>query len=331
MKPPVRIAILEKHGGLLTWHHDLAAGFRACGAVVFPINLRVSNWSEFVEKRCHPSTSIHNIKIQARIATELAACQPNLVVVLNRAGLPAAAAELWRSALPAATPIVGWLCDHMGTLPPDEIPAFDGLYYFDSASHPYMAAIYAKTRARLAHLPLAVNQTRFPLRSSPATQRRPRFVFAGNCTPDRLATIARLRAMGTPIDVYGPHSGEWRYPWRNRSYSADSLSRLYAKHLACLNLLQAANTRNGLNLRVFEIACSGGIGTYPDVPDLITCFEPDREILTYRTLDELPTIMTRLQRDLAWADTVIKAGRKRVLAKHTYDKRAAQMISDFAL
>ena len=327
--PSPRVAIIEKHGGLLTWHHDLAEGFRQCGATVFPINLRVSTLSEFLEKRRRHGGPVQNTAIQARIARQLAACRPDLVIVLNRPGLPAATTTLWRAALPASAKIIGWLCDRWDALPSGEAPAFDGLYYFDSSCHAGMSVAYAGTAARLSPLPLAVNPQRFPFHEIPAKARRPSLVFAGNCTPDRLAALARLRTSGEPVEAYGPHSGDRLRPWRSRSYSARALSRLYATHLASLNLLQNGNTTHGLNLRAFETPCSGGIGLYPDVADLPACFEPGREILTYRTLDEIPDLMARLRREPQRADAIVAAGRRRVLAEHTYAHRAARMLRDF--
>jgi spore maturation protein CgeB len=329
MSATPRVAIIEKHGGLLHWHHDLADGFRQCGAAVFPINLRASNWAEFLERRRSGCAPIDNSVIQARIAGELAACGPDLVVVLNRPGLPAAAATLWRDALKPGAAMVGWLCDHWINLPAGERPAFDGLYFFDSASRAGMEGEYAGTTARLALLPLAVNPGRFAASNIPAAARRSSLVFAGNCTPDRHDAIARVRAAGEPVSIYGPHAGNGVRFWRNRSYSSASLARLYGSYLASLNLLQFGNTRNALNLRAFEIPCAGGLGTFPEVLDLPGCFEPDREILVYRTLEEFPEIMARLRRDPSIADAIIAAGRKRVIAEHTYTHRAARMLSDF--
>jgi spore maturation protein CgeB len=330
MPVALRIAIIDKGGGLLTWHLDLAEGFRRCGALVLPLYLRASTWAEFVAKRRSGASHEANPSTQIRIAHELSAFQPNLIIVLNLTGLPGAAVQLWRDAIPRGTAIVGWLCDRGDSLPPGYSPGFDGLYYFDTSDRAGLAAEYASTAARLAHLPLAVNPDRFPLCTTPTAARRPVLVFAGNCTAQRREAIARLQAAGEPVESYGPNSGHRFRFWRNRRYSQSHLARLYGSHLACLNLLQSGNTHNGLNLRAFEIPCAGGLGTYPDVPDLPACFEPGREILVYHRLEELPEIMARLRREPGTADAMIAASRKRALSEHTYVHRAARMLHDFA-
>ena len=113
-----------------------------------------------------------------------------------------------------------------------------------------------------------------------------------------------------------------------RSDSSATIADLYRSHLVGLNLPQPGNTERGLNLRAFEIPAAGGIGTYPDVPDLPRCFEPGREILVYRSPDDLARQFDELRRDPERAAAMIRAGRDRVLRDHTFEQRAHTILRD---
>jgi spore maturation protein CgeB len=321
----IRVAILAKHGGFLRWHADLAEGFSQIGAHVCSINLRPSGFHEVREKIKTSCSTFNNQAIQHRVAAQLKAAKPDLVIMMNRPGLANAAHELWRTVIPRKSLIVGWLCDSWEEIPASDAPNFDILFYFDSASRSPMARAYQDV-SKLHHLPLAVNPARYPCHALPAKNRDPHLVFAGNCSANRKKFFHSLGAVGENVEIYGPKSNDLSRFWRNRCYGSTALSRLYGKYLGTLNILQATNTVNGLNLRAFEAPCAGGVGLYPDVKDLRLSFEPGKEILTYRTVNEIAEIMARLRKDPDKADAVYLAGSKRVLAEHTYRNRAAQIL-----
>ena len=50
-------------------------------------------------------------------------------------------------------------------------------------------------------------------------------------------------------------------------------------------------------------------------PDLEACFDPSREVVVWRSPDELNEIYARLRHDPAWAARVGEEGRRRVLAQ----------------
>lgn len=58
-----------------------------------------------------------------------------------------------------------------------------------------------------------------------------------------------------------------------------------------------------------------------DNPDLPRAFEPGREILTYRSAAEAASWIRRLRREPGLAAAIGRAGRRRVLAKHTWRAR----------
>jgi hypothetical protein len=125
----IRVAILAKHGGFLRWHTDLAEGFAQIGAHVNSINLRPSGFAEIRKKIKTGCSTFNNQAIQHRVATQLNAAKPDLVIMMNRPGLTHAAHELWRTVIPRKSLIVGWLCDSWEEIPASDAPNFDILFH----------------------------------------------------------------------------------------------------------------------------------------------------------------------------------------------------------
>jgi len=322
----LRIAVVGKSRSILTWLDDTLDGFRRCGAAPVAISFQADTVAERLSQKRGEGKELRNPEIVKRSAAELAAADPDLVLVLNKGALPAAAAEAWRAAIRPGVPLVGWLCDCLNRFPQDHVPCFDSVYFFDSHCEPVLEAFYQDRPTRIDYLPLAVNPDRYPFREAPHP--RPRLVFAGKCSPHRHERFAELRAAGLPIDLYGPGAGNRLRPWRNRRLSSATIADLYRSHLVGLNLPQPGNTERGLNLRAFEIPAAGGIGTYPDVPDLPRCFEPGREILVYRSPDDLARQFEALRGAPERAAAMIRAGHDRVLRDHTFEQRARTILRD---
>jgi len=323
------IAILEKQGGVLSWHEDLADGFRSQGAKVTTIQLRPTTFAEYQTKWRTHASSLTNQAIVSRISNELAKLQPDLVIVLKQAGLPLSTLDAWRSALRTDVPLIGWLCDHLTRWPEENDPCLNGVYYFDSASRPILQNAYANHTTRLQHLPLAASPLRYASANIPFYQRKRRLVFAGKNTRSRKQQIAAYRKAGGDIDTFGPLADTGLLLWRRRNLSPTCLARLYSSYYAVLNLLQSPNTLNGLNLRAFEIPAAGGLATYPLVPDLAEAFIPGEEVLAYRDLGDLKDQINELLKHPARASEIATAGRARFLREHTFAHRARRFLEDW--
>lgn len=333
MVRPVRVALLEKSGGVLSWHQDLSNALGAQGATVVPLQIRPAQLAEYREKwrtKVHP---LANTALVTRVAADLRAHQPDLVLLLNQPGLPPETIETWRSALPPGVPFVGWLCDHLEALPAHIAPNLDGVYYFDSATRPRLESAYsvpsARPGARFTHLPLAVDPARYAGTPIPFEQRHRRLVFAGKNTFTRRQLIAGYRVLGGRIDTFGPKARNFFRPWRSRRLAPAALARLYTRYFAALNLLQPPNTVHGLNLRAYEIPAAGGLSTYPLTPDLPSAFVPGEEVVAYRDLADLKNQIDALLSAPARAAAIAEAGRARVLREHTFAHRAARILRDW--
>ncbi|MGE0417939.1 MAG: glycosyltransferase, partial [Acetobacteraceae bacterium] len=78
---------------------------------------------------------------------------------------------------------------------------------------------------------------------------------------------------------------------------------------------------NGLNQRHFAPYILGTPVITDAQPDIPHCFEPGTEMLVYEDAANLNDLYAALRRDPARAAIVGEAGRRRVLAHHTYAHR----------
>ncbi|MEP4079754.1 CgeB family protein [Haloferula sp.] len=321
-----RVVVLGKGRSILTWFEDLQKGFEQAAAEVRGISIQAESGQERLVQKRDGLKELENPKVLERIRVELEEFSPDLIVVQNKAGIPAVACESWGEILKNSQ-LVGWLCDNLNEVPTRLEACFNRVYYFDSGCIPALEKFYKNNQGVMFdYMPLAVAPERYPLVSEGS--RKQSMVFAGKCSPHRLEFFEKIRKKGLPLEVYGPGCGDWLRPWRGRRISAASLAKLYAGHVASLNLLQPGNTERGMNLRAFEAPCCGGVGLYPAVADLPRCFEGGKEILVYEDLDGLADIVSELLGDAGQVDAVAKAGRARVLAEHTFKHRAEQMLKD---
>jgi spore maturation protein CgeB len=322
---PRRILIIHKGGRVHTWCEDLRLGFAALGHDAVAVAVRDRTPEERLVERRDGLRMLANPATIRRLADAIRSHRPALVVFLNHLGLPGDAHDALRKAADGA-PIVAWLADHAEKIPPDILPNFDSIHAFDSATVPVLEKFYQRTSTRIGFLPLAVNPERFRDCSRPWAERRRGLVFVGNHTADRLALIGELKSTGAQVASYGPRAAAgWRV-WRKRRVAPDATARLYGSHQVALNMLQFPNTIHGVNLRAYEIPACGGLGCYPDTPDLTHSFEPDSEILTYSNALSLAEKIALLTPEAA--DSMFVRARKRILAEHTYQHRARSLIHE---
>ena len=87
------------------------------------------------------------------------------------------------------------------------------------------------------------------------------------------------------------------------------------------------SARNSSNLRLYEVTGVGSCLITDWKMDIGRNFEPDKEIVTYRTAEECLEKVTYLLDHENTRREIAIAGQKRTLRDHTYDRRAPQLIS----
>ena len=115
-------------------------------------------------------------------------------------------------------------------------------------------------------------------------------VVAGSYYGYRQYLVERLMRAGAPMALYGPRPPRWASEAIKRAHSGryivkEEKSRILGEGLACLNCT-ALSEGDSLNCRAFEIAGACGLQLIEDKPSVVSCFEPGKEVLIYRSVDD---------------------------------------------
>lgn len=151
--------------------------------------------------------------------------------------------------------------------------------------------------------------------------------FVGSWSPKRDLVLRHLADF--ELAVYG-------YDWEKSSVGLQDKSRGPAHNISELPFLYNYSKINvnvtmeqgvtSLNMRVFDvIACEGFlISDYK--PDFEELFDMDKEIVCYRSVEELPGLVDYYLKNEKERKEKAAAARRRVLREHTYKKRAQYII-----
>jgi spore maturation protein CgeB len=162
------------------------------------------------------------------------------------------------------------------------------------------------------------------------TQSNQSVVVAGNWYAFRQALVRRLMSDGVDVALYGSSPPYWSFPEIREAHSGryivrDEKSRIFGEALACLNSFQYSEG-NSLNCRAFEIAGAGGLQLIEHRPAIEQCFEPGKELLVFRTYEELLDLIERARSVPEEMLRIREAGARRALAEHTYRHRLETIL-----
>lgn len=326
VRMPARILLLGKRGSLVLWLENL---HRACirlghAAQVFAINGDSLGSRLRVKWQGRDSASAD--WMLARFEQTLARFRPDLVLAAGVFGVPPAYYRTLQ-AMARRPLIAGLVGDRFPADSRERANACDRLYFTDTRFfHDAEAAGFTTTGC---YLPLAVDPELFA--PGPAA-RHPEMLFIASRTPFREAVVRGLDSSALIIGTdWSGLARDGIHRVQNQKIGRNHLIRFYQRHQAVLNVRNEANVEHGLNQRSFEPLACGALVLNDDLPDLPLCFDPGREILVYRDADELNVLAERVRRDRAFAVGVAEAGRRRVLAEHTYGHRVRVILNDLNL
>jgi spore maturation protein CgeB len=131
---------------------------------------------------------------------------------------------------------------------------------------------------------------------------------------------------GRPLSITGIGSAS-NLPANVKLHSGRAwhdLSPVFASSLINLNCTPWPRS---CHHRVFQTTASRALSVTDWREDAISLYEPDREVVYFRSLDELPEIVDRFTAEPAAARKIAEAGYRRFLAHHTAAHRMAEFSS----
>jgi len=140
--------------------------------------------------------------------------------------------------------------------------------------------------------------------------------FAGACYGWRPKFIEGLRKYGIHVECFGKG-------WKNGALSDQEMIKLYSQSRINLGFAGVGYSRRLMCLkgRDFEVPMSGGLYLTQDNPELTSVFDVGREILTYQDEADCARIISELLKYPNRAEAIRRAGRKRCLREHSWEKR----------
>jgi spore maturation protein CgeB len=142
-----------------------------------------------------------------------------------------------------------------------------------------------------------------------------------------------MKAGVKDIKLYGQRPPRWakeevKRLFLNKFIVKEEKSYHFGSSFACINST-AMSEGNSLNCRTFEIAGSGALQIMEYREALRDCFEPEKEIVTWSSFDELIDKISYYRNNPQRAMEVRQAAYNRALKEHTYQHRLSNIINTF--
>ena len=315
----MKVFVVGKRGSVTHWAEDAAAGFEAAGHEARFGSTRSPGLHRSIEHILLARWA--GVPRVVHLGRAIARFAPDLILVVTAYHTPAPILE-YLAALPNRPPMLGWVGDRFSAEHGRIAALLDGVAYTDTGLLALHKQLDFSCQAIL--LPHAAN-ARLHAPTHAAMPRRSDMVFVANPTEHRLALVSQIRS---PLQLYG--RGWARLPSgchqiHARRIGLKELASVYRTHLAVLNVRNERNVMVGLNQRHFDPYLAGTPVVADNQDDLPLCFEPGNEVLVFRDVDELNDLYGRLRREPERAAAVGEAGRRRVLAEHTYGQRLSAL------
>jgi hypothetical protein len=338
------------------WRRHFHDGLRAVvGRLVLPENL---DWSW--ARRAGPEPVEDMADERSRVSEQLVAqilsahAAHGLDAVISYCFGGDVQPEAVRRVIAAGVPWVNFFCD--STYRFEEVEPLARVvslnWFVEHAAIPRYRALGVPFVCR----PYALTPAHLPDCACVRAQRPAAFI--GMPTGPRVGQLGQLLAAGAPVEVRGPGwDGEPAEPAARQAMlfhglgdhlrrqpdwpqvraqaqgplSDDDLPGYLRGCQVVLGLNQGLD-RHGrplsyLKLRDLEFPGHGCCYLTEHNDDVAAALEPGREVLTYRTLDEAAELLRKLPRQPEHCARLGAAGRRRVLADHTWAARLPQLVA----
>jgi len=289
----------------------LAAALTALGCEVRRCEERRRGWNAILGR-----------SLATRIAARLQQGPVDVVLVFKGAGLaPADVRDLRRR---FGGRWVNWFPDdpHRLDLSTQLAPAYDCFFTHDSSS----LAPHRSAGARAHYLAFGCDPEYLQPSSLPRDARwTAPLVFVGSRDDVRELVLCELADLG--LVAWGPG-------WPRGPLYGEDFVKALAGAAVGVNVHQQFGERGdparygtGANMRVFELAAVGTPQLTDAKADIPRHFTPGREIVLYRSIEELRTRATELLADASARQSLAAAARERVLREHTWRHRLDELLT----
>jgi len=163
--------------------------------------------------------------------------------------------------------------------------------------------------------PLAASKCRYPV------------TFVGSAYGNRPRWIADLKKRGIEVTCFG-------YGWPNGPVKAEEIPLILRDSVISLNFGDSGlhlgkfwlHRSRQIKARVFEVSGAGGCLLTESAPHLCNYYLPDREIVTFKELDDLTGRIVWFLSHPDERDAIARAGHERTVREHTYERRFSQLL-----
>lgn len=311
--------------------HSVASAFRRRGYDVVVHEFDAASTSEKlwnkVRHELPAKVTGHGGHLSSALVTERAIARlrqvrPGKVLIIRGDSFMPA---FWQALDESGAPSILWMYDELRRMSLD-IDLVSSVSSVATYSHDDVADL-ARRGIEARHVADAFDSSRRPRGSWP----RDEVTFVGAVMANRVELLEHVMAQDIPVRAYG--RGWSRHPidkartWRVRSPRVPaardvSLEEAYAIMRDSAATFNMHFDQDGFTMRTFEACGVGGVQII-DRDDVSEFYDPGTEVLVQHSLDEAVDLARQALREPRRMDALRLAARKRTLAHHTFDHRAA--------
>jgi spore maturation protein CgeB len=319
------------------WHIVDSLQNLGCAVSLFHHGHSISGVRGFAERAVRKTANLlirePELRIEARLLREIETFSPSVILVVLGSQISPKTIDKIRKRTSAC--IVCWCQDQMTTLGRQFLLAggYDAVFVKDRYMHELFSGMIRSTQFH--YLAEACNpRMHRPIELS----RRDREIYgcdvmiAGTLYYYRQEILRHLlrQSPGIQLKIWGSKP-DWlldRLPGchMGRYVHGDDKVRAALGARICLNTLHFGEV-NGLNCRAFELAACGGFQILSRVPALAEHFEPEVEVVTFGSVEELIEKSAYYLRNPAEAEAIAERGRLRAHRDHSYENRLTRILN----
>lgn len=264
-------------------------------------------------------------RVSRRALAAVRSTRPDVVLVVRGDVL---GEEFWAGVAAHGCPAAVWMYDELRrtVFDAEMVSQYAGLATYSASD---TAALRSRGMDAL-HVPLGFDDT---VPSAESADGAGVFSFIGAPLPGREKALAALLRAGLPVRAWGrgwsdhpmDRARTWRLHGRDLPNGRDVPGPL--AHTIMRNSIATLNVhgdQDGFTMRTFE-ACGAGAVQLVDRADVVELYEPDRELITFGSDDELIDQARRIMSRPSDFRAMREAATKRTLAEHTLTHRVRDL------